>query len=145
MSGRLTHNIAHPGDEFTARLNRVATRETVRQFEYRDRVAGLVRGAHPHGVQTRACAGADDEHSRARGFEEHGGVRDIAAGHDTVTSLSQYFADERKHIDRIVDAEDVATERRWSVRTSGLRVKRGDRLVLTGVHVEDAGQLRDSQ
>jgi hypothetical protein len=50
MSGRLTDKIAHPGDEFTARLHRVATRESGRQFEYRDGVAGFVRGAHPHGV-----------------------------------------------------------------------------------------------
>lgn len=138
-SGRLTHEIAHPGDEFTARLHWFATRESNGQFEYRDGVTGLVRGVRPHRVQACPRVGADDDDPWARDFQEHGGVRDIAARHDAVTSLPQYFGDVGEHIDGIVHAENVVTERRSGVRSSGLRIERGDRLVLTAVHVEDTG------
>ena len=49
VSGRLAREGAHPIEQLTARLDRVLTGERVRQFEYRDRAAGVARATRSRG------------------------------------------------------------------------------------------------
>ena len=103
-------------------------------------------GARSHRVQAGAGAGPDERVlADGKPCEQHGGVRDISAGHGTVSRLSQYTADIREHIGRIIDTRISPPSRVGTPADWDRPVKRRDRVLLAGVSVEDAGQLRNAQ